>query len=363
MKKTKDVITAQLTSAEKKALIDCLRTTGATHIAISTPMDIQSEFVAFGSTPSPRTISEEVQDWCDIIHARGMKVLHRGTLCGVEAIWGAGYIDGGLTIGTRTSAATDGTNTLAGRIYLYLNTNVGAAHWEDGDIFAPIPEGTTHAFDGHHWWPDGTQAQYVNAYTVFKQILNDFNQTNKKKIEFMVHDNFSELASGWMNAGQFSNQQMAGADYYGQRQGSTYVTPADYVRDWQQLFLGKDSNGGGGNNAGGYAQFWGEWGDLPDAMPSGTQNDNATWAAWLHDFYQAIRDNLVEPNGKMIGFNYWGGWEDQNTSIVTKTGSGASSIYTLNFRGEILKKYFTNRELPNRKGEFKRENQLIRPLN
>lgn len=341
MKKTKDVVTSQLVTAEKTALVSCLATLGITHIAISTPMDIQSELVAFGSTPSPRTISGETQDWCDVIHAANLKVIHRGTLCGVEAIYNAGYIDGGLSIGTATSALTDGTATLAGRIYLYLNTNVGASHWVNGDIFAPIPEGTTHAFDGHYFWPAGTQANYVSAYTVMHQVFTNWLAANGKTGIFMTHDNFSELASGWMNTGRFSDQNLAGADYYGQRQGATYVTAADYVTDWQQLYLGKDSNGGGSNNAGGYPEFWGEWGDLPGAMPSGTTATDALWGAFLTSFYAAIQANLVYPRGHMIGFNYWGGWEGQNTSILTKIGSGASSVYALNFRGELLKQFFT----------------------
>lgn len=346
MKKTKDVVTSQLTTAEKQNLVACLATLGVTHIAISTPMDIQSEFIAFSSTPSPRTISAEVQDWCDVIHNQlsvygiPLRVVHRGTLCGVEAIYNAGYFDGSLTIGTATSSLTDGTATLGGRIYMYINTNVGASHWMDGDIFAPIPEGTTHAFDGHYWWPGGTQANYVAAYSIFRDILKAYGTSIGKSLIFQTHDNFSELASGWMNIGEFNTQQLVAADYYGQRQGATKVTVSDYKTDWQQLYLGKDSNGGGSNNAAGFDQAWGEWGDLPGAMPSGYQNDNITWAAWLESFYTMIRDNLVTPNGHMIYFNYWGGWESQNTSIVSKTGSGASSVYTLNFRGEILKRFF-----------------------
>lgn len=348
MKKSKDVITAQLTSAEKANLIACLATAGITHIAISTPMDIQSEFVAFGSTPSPRTISAETQDWCDLIHAQlsiygePLKVIHRGTFCGVEAIYGAGYIDGGLSLGTQASAPTDGTATLLGRYYKYLFTNVGITHVLDGDIFCPIPEGTTHAFDGHYWWPGGTQANFDAAYAAFHVLTTTFGTSAGKSLVFMTHNNFSELASGWMDRALFTDQNMAGADYYGQRQGSTAVNPADYVRDWQQLYQGKDSASPfGNNNAAGIPQFWGEWGDLPNAVPAGTENDNVTWAAWLNSFYRAITDNLVSPYGPMVGFNYWGGWESQNTSIVDKAGSGASSVYTLNFRGNILKTWFS----------------------
>lgn len=347
MKKSKDTVANQLTTAEKQNLIACLASTGITHVSISVPMDKQSEMIAFGTTPSPRTISGETQDWCDVIHAQQsiygepLKVIHRGTLCGVEQIYGAGYIDGGLTFGTAASAAGDGTNTLCGRYYIYLYTNVGTGHVLDGDIFALIPEGTTHAFDGHYWWPNGTQADYVTAYSRFHDVLDDFATASGKDLVFMVHDNFSEVASGWMPQGLFTDANVVGADYYGQRQGSTYVTADDYVTDWTQLYLGKDSAGGGNNNAGGFDQFWAEWGDLPGAVPAGAEATQASWTSFLVTFYEAITHNLVSPNGHLIGFNYWGGWEGQNTSILDKVGSGASSQYSLNFRGEILKTYFT----------------------
>lgn len=347
MKKTKDTITGQLTTGEKQALISCLATTGATHIAISVPLDVQATFISNGTTPSPRTISAEIQDWCDVIHAQNsiwgvpLKVMHRGTLCGAEAIWNAAYYDGSVSMGTAGSASTDGSTTLAGKIYQYLATNVGSSRWLTGDIFSPIPEGTTHAFDGHYWWPAGSQANYVAAYAMFHAITTAYGTSIGKTITFMTHNNFSEVASGYLPSGMFSDQSLVGCDYYGQRQGSTFVNPSDYVTDWQQLYLGKDSSGGGNNSAGGYSQFWGEWGDLSSAVPANIENTQSIWADWLESFYTSMKDNLVSPNGHLIGFNYWGGWEGQNTSILTKTGSGASSVYSLNFRGQILKKYFT----------------------
>lgn len=54
--------------------------------------------------------------------------------------------------------------------------------------------------------------------------------------------------------------------------------------------------------------------------------------------YKALRDHLVPPAGHLVGFNYWGGWEGQDTSIVDKVGDK----YFLNFRGQILQTFFMN---------------------
>src|ERR1035437_2563193 len=93
MKKTKDALTNQLSSAQKINLIACLKTAGITHIAICVPMDTTAQYTAAGSTPSPRTVEAETQDWCDKIHAVGLNVIHRGSFGGVENIWGIPFDD------------------------------------------------------------------------------------------------------------------------------------------------------------------------------------------------------------------------------------------------------------------------------
>lgn len=331
MKKTKDTVTSQLTTEEKKSLVLCIRSTGATHIAISVPMDSNSQFTAVGTTPSPRTIEAETQDWCDVIHSAGLKVLHRGTFSGHENIWSFPY-DKTRAAGTASSAASDGETTWCGRFYRYITTNVGASHIESGDIFAPCPEGTTHAFDGNFWISSGgsgVQANYVTAYTEFKGIVDAIATAQSKNLLFMAHNNFSEVNSGWIPASFFTNIGTVGADYYGQVQGTTYVRPSDYITDWSTVYSAK------GNKK----IQWGEWGDLPNAIPKNVVTiEDRMW--YLINFYKSVRDNLVD-TGKMDFFNYWGGWEGQNTSILNKTGSGASSVYSLNARGKILQAFYT----------------------
>ncbi len=443
MKKSKDTLTAQLSTAEKQALVSCLASLGITHIAMSVPLDANSVITGAGTTPSPNTIEGEVQDWCDVIHAQQnvygssvyggyLKVIHRGTFSGVENIWSVPY-DRNTPGGTAASSSTDGATTWCGRFYNYLYNSVGN-HVATGDIFAPIPEGTTNAFPTSHSntvtmtiaspcvvtqtahglltgtaisfttsillptgvvsgttyylskkdansyylfdtqahaiadngagtgtgivnssgaqagtqtstysdWFIATQSAYLALFPEFHTMVTTYAAAKSKTLVFMSHNNFSEVATGYLSSGLFSDQSLVGADYYGQRRGSTFVEARDYVYDWQQLYAGHDPNGGGGNGAGGINQFWGEWGDLASAVPSGVEGSTLTWTNFLNDFYRGIKENLVAPYGPLIGFNYWGGWEGQDTSIVDKTGSGSSSVYTPNFRGLILKKYYSN---------------------
>jgi hypothetical protein len=333
MKKTKDVMATQLSDAEIANLVACIKTTGATHIAISCPMDTDAQMRAAGTTPAPRTAEAHIQAWCDAIHAAGLKVIHRGTFSGTEAIWGFSQIIFGtgtaLAIGTSGSAAADGENSFCGRIRRYILTTVGATHWADGDLFCPIPEGTQNAFNGKNWW-DGTSdstGQYAAAFIAFKATAAAAFTSISKSVTFMSHNNFSEVRSGWVPASLFSDQNIAGFDYYGQYQGTLYNNVADYITDIATVCTNT-----------GKSAFWGEWGDLPNAMPAFASLNIYDRLNFLQQFYKSIQTNLVD-TGKLIGYNYWGGWEGQNTSILIKTGSN----YTLNARGKMLQAFFNNR--------------------
>ncbi len=353
MKKSKDTLTGQLSTAEKISLVKTLATLGITHIAISVPMDDNSVFTDAGTTPSPKTVEYETMEWCDIIHAQDsvygekLKVIHRGTFAAIENIFSVAFDDAATPPGDAASASTDGNDSWCGKYYGYLHNHVGD-HVLDGDIFAPIPEGTTHAFDGHMFVDNsgsGTIANYAQLFADLHTITDAYATEKGVLLVFMSHNNFSELTSGWIPESLLTDQGVAGFDYYGQRQGSAAVNPEDYLYDLQQLGQGKDSNGGGANNAGGFPQMWGEWGEFPSAVTTLGESNQTEWEAWLTAFYKTIRDNLVTPNGGatgLIGFNYWGGWEGQNTSLLKKTGSGPKAVYSLNFRGTLLREFFLN---------------------
>ena len=183
-------------------------------------------------------------------------------------------------MGSAASAASDGESTWCGRYYNYLYNIVGN-HVISGDIFAPIPEGTTHAFDGH--WFAGSQGAYMQLFTDLHTITNTYAAAKGVTVTFLSSNNFSELASGYIFTIP-TDQSMACADYYGQRQGSAFNKVADYIRDWQQLYLGLDSNGGGGNSSGGVNQFQGEWGDI----------DNARCHTWPIFMTACIIENVLQ---------------------------------------------------------------------
>jgi hypothetical protein len=340
MKKTKDSLTGQLTTIEKQDLVARIATMGVTHIAISVVMDDNSVITGNSTTPSPRTVEAETQDWCDVIHAQQsiygqpLNVIHRGAFCGIESIFNFAY-DTGTGVGTASSAATDGNTTWCGRYYRYLTNHVGS-HVLTGDIFAPIPEGSTHAFDGHFFT---NQANYTALFPYLHTITTTYATAQGVTLTFMSHNNFSEVASGWIAGSIFSDQSLVGADYYGQRQGALFNRPQDYVTDWQQMYLGKDSATGGGNNAGAFNQFQGEWGDLPNALPSRAELTIESWLSTLIQFYKGYRDHLITPNGHLVGFNYWGGWEGQNTSLLYKDTNGK---YQLNARGKVLAAFYSS---------------------
>lgn len=326
MKKTKDTVNSQLTSAQKDSLLAAIAQTGATHVAISIPMDIQATFIAAGTTPSPRTISAETQDWCDKIHNNGMKVLHRGTLLGAEAIWGAAYYDGSVATGTAASSSTDGATTLCGKYYQYLYTNVGIAHVQTGDVFAPIPEGTTHAFDGHYFWTAGSQANYADVFAKFHTITTTFGTASGTTLAFMSHNNFSELRSGWMPASLPTDQGYTGFDYYGRYQGSTSYSIANYVTDLNAVYAAYT-----------HPMYQGEWGAIAgESLPAFPSHEGRMH--YRIQFYKTYRDTYVDTS-KMAGYSEWGGWEGQNTSILYLD---SSSNFQLNSEGKILAAFFKN---------------------
>lgn len=234
-------------------------------------------------------------------------------------------------------------STWAGKYYRYLNYHVGS-HVKSGDIFAPYPEGDDFIIN-HSWLSTGNaQTNFFNLLTQSHLITSNYASTYGVNLTFMTHMNFSQIASGWAGLSVFTDQNIVAADYYGQIRGTINNQPSDYVYDWQKIASGISPNGGYAIPAGGYSQFQSEFGDLPNAMPSSVITPEDRYS-FLINFYKGYRDNLISPNGKMIGFNYWGGWEGQNTSILYKDSNGK---YQLNARGKILQSFYKSSRGTNR---------------
>lgn len=148
MKWNKDTINNQPPTAQIQAIVNALQqNANLTHIAIAIPLDIDSDYSAVGTVPSPASIIQFYQAWCDAIHNAGLGVLFRGDFNALEksgntANWNF-IMEVGvnrLPAGTAASAATDGRTTRLGKIYQLIKNN--PTWFKDGDIWAPMPERT-----------------------------------------------------------------------------------------------------------------------------------------------------------------------------------------------------------------------------
>lgn len=353
-------VLGQLGTIEKTNLIACLAQTGATHIQFASMGDSQAEYIARGHTPTPKTIDAETQEWYDIIHAQP-NVYGSSVFGGYLKVWDRTIFaatqlildfpaDTGTSIGTAASAATDGTSTWCGRYYNYLYNRVGVSRFQTGDMLCGAPEITgdqrVNAPFNPSAWATNAEAQTYSAET--KKIADTWAASGGKTAICVANPNFTEVSSGsW--AGYTQQNNFVCSDYYGAWNGISKTTPAGYIADWSSIYSGTSLDGYGISTAG-IPQIWGEWGDLAyglvqqgqsvrsgDNFISGTSIES--WLFALINVYKGFRDGLINP-GKMVGFCYWGGWHNQNTSIVRKTGSGDSSEYFLNSRGQILAAFF-----------------------
>lgn len=87
MKNMKDTLTNQLTTPEKITLATLAKASYANYGGFSVIVADQDELVAAGSTPYPRTIDEEWQDWCDVLHNAGLGIIFRPALGHMEGLF------------------------------------------------------------------------------------------------------------------------------------------------------------------------------------------------------------------------------------------------------------------------------------
>jgi hypothetical protein len=318
MKWNKDTMRVQPTDAVISGIVNCLAGLNITHIAVAMPMDETADYVAAGvSPPSPNTAAVFTKKWFDAIHAAGLNVIFRGTYCGIEGIYDFPSLVGPTRFptGTAASAATDGQTTWLGKVYDWITNH--SDYWADGDIFAPLPERTEDIFaDATSFLPyvGGITTNYATFYNDLLTVSNAaFTAIGKTVTSGMTSNNYTEVASGWIPNSVFTNANITAVDHY----GSTH-TSAEMDANLRSIYTSKGEN-----------VFLQEWGDYwNDGM------DEATRAAYLVDFYSVLATLASE--GKLTGFNYWGGWTGTGEGIMTQAGN----IFTLNSRGQLLKDFF-----------------------
>jgi hypothetical protein len=320
MKFTKDLVGNQPSDAEIEAIVSAIvNNINPTHISISVPLDSNAEFIANGTTPAPRTVEAFNQKWVDVIHSKGVKVIYRGTWSGIEGIYNFPKKVGSnrFPTGTAASAATDGNTTWLGKTYKYIADHPGL--FQAGDIWAVLPERTEGIFSDATSFissgGSGLQANYANFFNDLKAVSDSaFSNIGKPGvITGFTANNFSEFNSTWMYKSVSDTAGVIAIDHYG-----IDHTAAEMESDIRKI-----------HNLYGKKVFLQEWGDY--WHPNMSQADRTNY---LNSMY-AVLQKLVNEN-ILIGFNYWGGWENSLEGILVDNGNS----YSVNYRGNILANFF-----------------------
>lgn len=329
MKKTKDKVDNQILTSEIDDLIQCIvNGFRPTHIAISQPFDSDADFRSHGKVPSPLSAEAHYQYWTDKIHSYNVGVLHRGTWCGIEGIYSFPYnksvvISGVETSstfipqGTVASAPTDGNSTWLGKNYKFIIDH--PQYFANGDIWAPIPEATGQAFAGNFFISSigGTTANYTTFFSNLKTSSDQaFAAIGKPGVlTGFTCNNYSEVRTGYIPQSMFNTVNLNSFDYYGDYDATGDRSPEKYRSDVKTIYSSKQNK----------PLFWQEWAD---------NRSNLTL-----DYFNRMMKMMTElaNEGKLIGFNYWGGFDGDSVSLLYKDGNGK---YQLNAKGKILAAYW-----------------------
>lgn len=313
MKYTKDNVRSQPTDFFITSYCNFLAANfNITHVAIAVPLEAQADWVSAGVVlPSPRTVENYTKKWCDAIHAAGLKVLFRGSYCQIEGTYDFPQLVGPNRI-TQSAWMTKISN---------LITN-NPTWFQTGDIWAPIPEGTgngifSDATSFIDYGGSGVQANYAAFFAALHSTSNTaFSGISVSGvITGLSTNNWSEVNSGWIPSSLFTDAGLTVFD--------------DYPHDVATLINDYDVAYAKGHNI--YHQEWSDYWNSGMTQPTRT--------AYLQGIYNKMVDYANA--GKLIGFNYWGGWTDgSGEQILTNSGTDTSPVWGLAFNGAILQSYF-----------------------
>jgi hypothetical protein len=334
MKFNKDGVTNQMSDANILQLVTMLRDTlNLTHIAIATPINSNAEFIAEGTTPSPRTAENHYLAWTNAIHSVGLKVLHRGTLCELEGIWSFTHAVGvnRVSPGTAASAATDGSTTLLGRFYPNFNRLCVDGAIQSGDILAFCPERTEGIFDDATAFlpASGIQAAYTSFFNDMKSICDSLLTANSITgvITGYTANNWSEVNSGWITSGFFSVPNIVSFDHYGSGALTVKASPNHpplMNTDLRNTYTAKSNR----------PMFHQEWADHWSSSMS--RLDRFIYLKKMYHVFKTLADE-----GKVIGFNYWGAFEGSAEQMIT----GSAGSYSLAWNGKVLASFFDGKPM------------------
>lgn len=328
MKFTKDTLRQQPSELAIDRLLDCLKANfNLTHVAVAIPLDAQADYPQ--PKPGPASAEEFTKRLCAGIHARGFKVIHRGTWCGIEGLYGFPHCVGPRRFPAGTAeavlkGAADGSlrpESWLAKTYSYIIEHPDI--FADGDLWAVLPERTEGIFNEAtsflpHTKP-GVAQHYASFFIDLAAVSAEaFTKIGKKVEVGLTANNFSEVKSGWLPQSIFANAGIVAFDHY----GITH-TPQELDSDLRAVF----------DRRGKLPLFHQEWGDYWNAkMP---EAERCAYLKSILDVWCALA-----AEGKLIGFNYWGGWQNEGEGILVNSGTAADPRYELNARGKILADYF-----------------------
>lgn len=271
---------------------------GATHIATSTPINIDSEFQSHGNSGSPDTLTVK---WIDNIHASGLNVLLRGTDCGFEGIYnfpltkrkGSEWIQRGIDFLNRMKP-----------------------HLKDGDICGLYPEFDSTLFGKQFQAIDdgtGDAARDANNFLLnFSQAVLDWGIANNIKIHPYITINRSEMINGYIGQPVWQKMGAVVYDFYGFNQTLGEMSPlVDEAFNKYKIPV-----------------FQQEWGDTRAA------NIVASDPTFTSEMAQIFFDKIAD--GEMLGINFWNLFDTPQEGILTISGDSV----TLNAKGKPLSDVF-----------------------
>jgi hypothetical protein len=328
MKFTKDEMRRQPSELTLARLLDCLKARlNLTHVAIAVPLDASSDYPA--PKPGPATAEEFARRVCAAIHSRELKVLHRGTWCGIDGLYGFPKLTGAkrFPAGDAESvlkAAADGApppDSWVAKTYRYITEH--PEFFADGDLWAVLPERTEGIFaDASSFLPHtppGIPQNYARFFNDLAAVSAEaFKKIGKKVAVGFTANNFSEVKSGWLPQSLFSAAGIVSFDHY----GITH-TPQELESDLRTVFAQR----------GKLPLFHQEWGDYWNARspePARCEYLKSMLNVWC----------ALAAEGKLVGFNYWGGWQNEGEGILVLTGTAEDPVFELNARGKVLASYF-----------------------
>jgi hypothetical protein len=186
-------------------------------------------------------------------------------------------------------------------------------------LWAPLPERTEGIFSESSSFLShgglGIQANYATFFNDLKKVSDlAFVKINKNVSTGFTANNFTEVASTWLLKSIFDTAGLIVIDHY----GSSHTT-GEMDTDIRKIY-----------SMYGRQVFLQEWGDywnsgLPDSQR----------IEYLNNMY-AVFQKLVN-DGILIGFNYWGAWDNNLEGILKTTGN---NTYAINDRGLVLRNFF-----------------------